>query len=91
MAKKSWLARDKKKADTVNMFNAARFAKMKKGALIMVAPWVLHRHQSYWRDPHMFDPDRFLPEREAEMTAAIESMRSRSKIEVLQANLNPAP
>ncbi len=28
---------------------------------------------------------------EAEMTAAIESMRSRSKIEVLQANLNPAP
>jgi cytochrome P450 len=41
---------------------------VKKGALIMVAPWVLHRHQAYWRDPHLFDPDRFLPEREAEMT-----------------------
>jgi cytochrome P450 len=42
--------------------------KVKKGALIMVAPWVLHRHQRYWRDPDVFDPDRFLPEREAEMT-----------------------
>ena len=31
----------------------------------MVAPWVLHRHQSYWRNPHVFDPDRFL-DREAE-------------------------
>lgn len=40
---------------------------VKKGALIMIAPWVLHRHQAYWRDPHLFDPDRFLPEREAEM------------------------
>jgi cytochrome P450 len=43
--------------------------RVKKGALIMIAPWILHRHQRYWRDPHRFDPDRFLPEREAEMTA----------------------
>ncbi len=42
---------------------------VKRGALVMVAPWVLHRNQLYWRDPHAFDPDRFLPEREAEMTA----------------------
>jgi cytochrome P450 len=35
----------------------------------MVAPWVLHRHASYWRNPHVFDPDRFLPEREAELTS----------------------
>jgi cytochrome P450 len=42
---------------------------VKKGALIMIAPWILHRHARYWRDPHRFDPDRFLPEREAEMTA----------------------
>ena len=43
--------------------------RVKRGALVMVAPWVLHRHQSFWRDAHVFDPDRFLPEREAEMTA----------------------
>jgi cytochrome P450 len=42
---------------------------VKRGALIMVAPWVLHRHRLYWRDPNAFDPDRFLPEREAEMTS----------------------
>ena len=41
---------------------------IKKGALIMISPWVLHRHQAYWRDPHVFDPDRFSPEREAELT-----------------------
>ena len=42
--------------------------KVRRGALVMVAPWVLHRHTRYWRDPHRFDPDRFLPEREAELT-----------------------
>ena len=42
--------------------------KVRRGALIMVAPWVLHRHQHYWKDPDVFDPDRFLPEREAAMT-----------------------
>jgi hypothetical protein len=36
--------------------------------MIMVAPWVLHRHQAFWTNPHVFDPDRFTPEREAEMT-----------------------
>jgi cytochrome P450 len=41
---------------------------VRRGALIMVAPWVLHRHRRYWRDPEVFDPDRFLPQREAEMT-----------------------
>jgi cytochrome P450 len=40
---------------------------VKSGALVMVAPWVLHRHERYWRDPHVFDPDRFLPGREHEI------------------------
>ena len=42
--------------------------KVRRGALVMVAPWVLHRHQRYWRDPHVFDADRFSPAREAEIT-----------------------
>lgn len=40
---------------------------VKRGAMIMVAPWTLHRHEQHWRDPHRFDPDRFTPEREGEI------------------------
>jgi len=29
-------------------------------ALLMIAPWVLHRHRRLWRDPDAFDPGRFL-------------------------------
>jgi len=43
--------------------------RVKRGALVIVAPWVLHRHKSYWRDPDIFDPDRFSPERENEITS----------------------
>jgi cytochrome P450 len=42
--------------------------RVRRGALIMVAPWVLHRHQRYWKNPHAFDPDRFAPDRAGEMT-----------------------
>ncbi len=40
---------------------------VKRGAMIMIAPWTIHRHEKLWRDPHVFDPDRFSPEREAEI------------------------
>ncbi len=33
-----------------------------RGTVIMMAPWVLHRHQLLWRDPDGFDPTRFLPD-----------------------------
>ena len=32
-----------------------------KGAVIMIAPWLLHRHRRLWRDPDLFEPTRFLP------------------------------
>ena len=33
-----------------------------KRAVVMIAPWVLHRHRSLWREPDTFDPDRFMPD-----------------------------
>jgi cytochrome P450 len=40
---------------------------VRRGALVMIAPWTIHRHRLYWRDPEVFDPDRFSPEREGEV------------------------
>ncbi|MDB5590668.1 cytochrome P450 [Enterovirga sp.] len=34
-----------------------------KDSLVMIAPYVLHRHWTLWQDPDAFDPGRFLPER----------------------------
>ena len=31
------------------------------GDVIMIAPWVLHRHRRLWQAPEVFDPTRFLP------------------------------
>ncbi len=30
--------------------------------VVMIAPWVLHRHHAFWTDPGVFDPTRFMPE-----------------------------
>lgn len=30
------------------------------GALLIIAPWVLHRHRRLWPNPDAFDPSRFL-------------------------------
>ena len=32
-------------------------------SLIVISPYVLHRHRRLWSDPDAFDPTRFLPER----------------------------
>ena len=37
--------------------------KIRKGSMILVSSWVLHRHRTLWDRPERFDPDRFLPER----------------------------
>jgi unspecific monooxygenase len=31
------------------------------GAIVFIAPWVLHRHRRLWAQPEVFDPTRFLP------------------------------
>lgn len=32
------------------------------GTLLVIAPWVLHRHRGLWHDPQVFNPDRFMPD-----------------------------
>jgi cytochrome P450 len=32
-----------------------------KGGIVMVVPWLLHRHRKLWENPDAFVPDRFLP------------------------------
>jgi cytochrome P450 len=41
--------------------------RLPRGALVMISPWTLHRHRDYWRDPHAFRPERFLPENDGEL------------------------
>jgi unspecific monooxygenase len=31
-------------------------------AVVMIAPWVLHRHHAFWSDPGTFNPARFMPD-----------------------------
>lgn len=33
------------------------------GVLVIVSPYLLHRHPDHWSDPETFDPDRFAPGR----------------------------
>jgi cytochrome P450 len=40
----------------------------KPRSLIVIAPYVLHRHESLWDRPDVFDPSRFLPEAKAKIT-----------------------
>jgi cytochrome P450 len=35
---------------------------VRRGDLVVVSPWVLHRHRRLWRSPDAFDPSRFLGE-----------------------------
>jgi unspecific monooxygenase len=32
-----------------------------KNDVILIAPWLLHRHEKLWRDPNAFIPQRFVP------------------------------
>lgn len=36
-------------------------------SLIVIAPYVLHRHERLWDRPDMFDPSRFLPPARSEV------------------------
>ena len=34
---------------------------VRKNDVILIAPWLLHRHEKLWRDPNAFFPQRFMP------------------------------
>ncbi len=33
---------------------------IRRGTMVVIAPYVLHRHRALWADPDVFDPNRFL-------------------------------
>ncbi|HEY2134398.1 MAG TPA: cytochrome P450 [Xanthobacteraceae bacterium] len=37
------------------------------GTMVVIAPYVLHRHRRLWDNPDLFDPNRFLPEAREKM------------------------
>lgn len=39
---------------------------IRKGELVSIWPWLVHRHRKLWNDADAFDPERFAPGREAE-------------------------
>jgi cytochrome P450 len=38
---------------------------IRKGDLVAIWPWLVHRHRTLWEDPDVFDPERFAPEARA--------------------------
>lgn len=47
-----------------------RNKEMKKGSAVFISLWLLHRHRDIWKDPDVFDPDRFSREDEKEAIRA---------------------
>lgn len=52
---------------------------VERGTIVLVSPFVVHRHPEIWPDPERFDPDRFLPE----------AVEQRSRLAFLPFGLGP--
>ena len=35
--------------------------RIRRGSIVAIMPWVVHRHRKLWHDPDRFDPERFSP------------------------------
>lgn len=42
---------------------------LKRGGMVMVSPWIIHRHRYLWRNPDAFDESRFLGAAEKQIPA----------------------
>ena len=49
------LSRQARNSDQVNGFD------IEKNAVVLVVPWLLHRHEEFWDAPNAFNPERFMP------------------------------
>lgn len=36
------------------------------GSIVMISPYLMHRHPAFWEEPERFNPERFAPERAGE-------------------------
>ncbi|MCR9074083.1 MAG: cytochrome P450 [Alphaproteobacteria bacterium] len=43
--------------------------RLRRGAMVMVSPWIIHRHSGLWRNPDLFDESRFLSGSDAAVPA----------------------
>ncbi|MEO0428469.1 MAG: cytochrome P450 [Pseudomonadota bacterium] len=57
----TFLAREAREARRLGPVN------LPKGAMLLVSPWVIQRHEALWPNADRFDPDRFAPGREDAM------------------------
>lgn len=47
-----------------------RKEKIPVGALMVVSPWLVQRHERLWQKPDIFDPDRFMPDQRTQLPKA---------------------
>ena len=61
---KGWLRRSEKSwiARATSDLPVPDSPVIKTGSVVFITPWLMHRHEKLWDDPHAFVPDRFLPE-----------------------------
>jgi cytochrome P450 len=46
---------------------ARTFRVIEAGSLVIISPWLVHRHRSLWSDPDLFVPQRFSQNRDREI------------------------
>jgi cytochrome P450 len=56
---------------------------IRRGAMIVIAPYVLHRHRLWWKEPESFNPARFLPPTRAGMARYVHILLGRGRVAVL--------